>query len=89
MSRELGKLHGTGLYKISLTGYSAALAVIEGHNVLHCPAIPAGLQISIAARRSTSLSGDASGGKTRVERRSWTHLRLHEEKHENGSLAVL
>ena len=29
VSRGLGKLHGMGLYKISLTGYSTALAVVE------------------------------------------------------------
>ena len=29
VSREAGRLHGTGLYKISLTGYSAALAVVK------------------------------------------------------------
>ena len=29
VSRELGKLNGTGLHKMSLTGYSTALAVVE------------------------------------------------------------
>jgi hypothetical protein len=44
VNREPGSLHGTGLYKISVTGYSSALAVRrEGHNVFRYPAIPPGL----------------------------------------------
>ena len=69
VNRELGKLHGTGLYKISLTGYSTTLAVVERATI--CTAVQ---QFRLACRSvllhkgPASLSSDGSGGKTRVER---------------------
>ena len=66
-SREPGRLHCMGLYKISLTGYCTALAVVKRARTRRA------VQPFQLASRSvllheglTSLNGDS--GKTRVER---------------------
>ena len=70
VSRELGRLHGTGL-QISLSGPSTALVVFERDTV--CSAVQ---KFRLACRSvllhecPASLSGDGSGGETRVERKS-------------------
>ena len=66
-SREPGKLHGMGLYKISLTGYCTALAVVERATMCYA-VLPFRLTSrSVLLHRGLASLNDDSG-KTRVER---------------------
>ena len=76
-SRGLSKLYGMGLYKIPLTAYSTALSVVE-----RAAMRSAVQQLRLACRSvllhkgPASLSSDGSGGKARVERRSWFTIKF-------------
>ena len=77
VSREPGRLHGMGLYKIYLTGYCTALVVVERATM--CSAVQ---PFRLASRAvllhegPASLSSDGSGGIASVERRSWIHCQV-------------
>ena len=76
VSREPGRLHGMGLYELSLTGYCIALAV---ERATMCSAVQ---PFRLASRAvllhegPASLSSDGNGGITSVERRNWIHCQV-------------
>ena len=72
VSKEAGQLHGMGLYKISLTVYSTALAVVR-RATMYSAVQPFRLAPTSVLRMA---GGDGSGGKTWVERKSWIHCRV-------------
>ena len=68
VSREPGRLHGMGPYKISLTGYSTALVVAERATM--CSAVQPfqlACRLVLLHEGPASLGGDGSGSKARVE----------------------
>ena len=72
VSKEAGRLHGMGLYKISLTGYSTALAVVKRATMFS--AVQTFRLASSSVLRVAG--GHRSGGKAWVKRKSWIHCQV-------------
>ena len=65
--RELRRLSGMGLYKISLTGYGTVLAVVE-RATMRCTVQLFRLASRLVSLHESLASQNGASGKTRVER---------------------